>query len=147
MAETLCMMHMFRRVSARRKVEGLIRDGVGLQEARWPAPRTEEEAESLYSEIMEWVRGSMGGMRKPYGINHVALALACRDGQGNIVLSNALGVARPETYWGEEGERRIAGFLDDLESVPVSRRREVVGALLSLGDLAYAMNPGQAAVA
>lgn len=134
------MMHMFRRVSARRKVEGLIRDGVGLQECRWPAPRNEEEAQSLQSEIIDWIRGSMGGMRKPYGINHVALALACRDTHGNIVLTNALGVERSEAYWGEEGEQKVAGFLGDVEQVPISRRMEVVGALLSLGDLAYALH-------
>ncbi len=139
------MMHMFRRISARRKVEGLIREGVGLTECRWPAPRNERETLTLQGEITEWVRGSMGGMRKPYGINHVALALACRDSQGNIVLSNALGVARPDTYWGDEGERRIAGFLGDIEAVPISRRQEVVGALLSLGDLAFAIHEAKAA--
>lgn len=139
------MMHMFRRVSARRKVEGLIREGVGLQECRWPAPRNEEEALTLQSQITDWVRGSMGGMRKPYGINHVALALACRDSQGNIVLSNALGVARAETYWSDEGDKQIAGFIGDVESVPVGRRLEVIGALLSLGDLAYAMQGKPAA--
>lgn len=139
------MMHMFRRVTARRKVEGLIRDGVGLQECRWPAPRNQVEAQNLQAQITEWVRGSMGGMRKPYGINHVALALACRDTQGNIVLTNAMGVERSEAYWGEVGEQKIAGFLGDVEAVPVSRRMEVVGALLSLGDLAYAMHGKPAA--
>lgn len=139
------MMSMFRRISARRKVEGLIRDGVGLQENRWPAPRTDSEAERLSADILEWVRGSMGGMRRPYGINHVALALACRDSEGKVLVTNALGVARPETYWGHEGAERINGFLGDVESIPPRQRTEVVGALLSLGDLAYAIHEARAA--
>jgi hypothetical protein len=136
---------MFRRVTARRKVEGLIRDGIGLHERRWPAPRTEDEAAGLSHEILRWVRDSMVGMRRPYGINHVALAFACRDSSGSVVCSNALGVTASEVYWTPEGENRISGFLGDVEFVPVGRRGEIVAALLSLGDLAFAMHQPKAA--
>src|SRR5262249_31922088 len=139
------MMSVFRRVTARRKVEGLIRDGVGLTECRWPAPRTEEEAAGLTREITRWVRDSMASMRRPYGINHVALAFACRDSAGSVVCSNALGVSTSEVYWTPEGESRISGFLGDVEFVPVSRRGEIIGALLSLGDLAFALHAPKAA--
>ena len=91
--------------------------------------------------IQQWVCSSMATMRRPYGIDHVALALACRDSSGRVLLSNSLGVRRPSAFYGETGAEAIGAFFGDLEALPDHSRHEVVGALLSLGDLAYAMHP------
>ncbi|MEO8541106.1 MAG: hypothetical protein ABI577_15295, partial [bacterium] len=73
------MMALFARFSTHRKVEQLIRHGVGVREATWPLEDHAEPAtEALVADVIEWVRSSMGEMRRPYGIDHVALALAAR---------------------------------------------------------------------
>ncbi|MCK9517824.1 MAG: hypothetical protein M0R74_02175 [Dehalococcoidia bacterium] len=138
-AETHDAMLSFRKFSSRRRVERLIRDGVGLREASWPL--AEEAAapvrQVLTEDIVAWVREAMGEMRRPNGIDQVALALACRDGAGRVQLSNAFGVVRPKAFYEEDGVARVAAFLEDVEAVPATKRHEIVGALLSLGDIAY----------
>jgi len=137
-------MNIFRRNASRQRVERLIREGVGLNEASWTLAGGEVTAD-LHEGIVAWVRESMAAMRRPYGIDQVAVALACRDDDGQVVCSNSLGVVRPSAFYGSEGDDRIAAFLGDLDAVPAGKRREVVGALLSLGDLAYELNLPKAA--
>ncbi len=131
----------------RRRLQRLIRDGIGVRESAWALPPLDDAPgrARVVQEITGWVRASMGEMRRPYGIDHVALALACRDASGRIVCTNALGVIRPKAFYGDEGVDRITAFMDDLRSVPAAPRREVVGALLSLGDLAYELEFARAA--
>jgi hypothetical protein len=137
-------MSIFRRFSGRYRVERLIRDGVGVHEARWDLAAG-EVTPALRDSIIGWARQAMGAMRRPYGIDHVAVALACRDEEGRVVCSNSLGVVRPAAFYGDEAQDRVEAFLDDLDAIPQARRREVVGALLSLGDLAYEMGLTKAA--
>jgi hypothetical protein len=136
-------MALFRRFSTHRKVERLIRDGVGVREACW---RLEDEHhESLVEDVVGWVRTSMGGMRRPYGIDHIALALAARDDSGRVVCSNSLGVLRPGSFYGEEGAEQVRAFLGDARRAMNGRGGEMVGALLSLGDIAFELNGNAAA--
>lgn len=79
----------------------------------------------------------MSGMRRPYGIDHVALALAARDNSGKVVCSNSLGVLRPGSFYAEEGAEQVRAFLGDASRVMAGRPGEMVGALLSLGDIAF----------
>lgn len=139
-------MGFLRRPSPHRRVEQLIRRGVGIHEASWalPGPGKSATAE-LVEEIIGWVRRSMGEMRRPYGIDHVAFALACRDSAGTVLCSNSLGVIRPEVFYGPTGSDRVAAFFDDVRSVGDRHPDEVVGALLSLGDLAYEIDSSRAA--
>lgn len=99
----------------------------------------------LAADMVAWVRREMGGMRRPYGIDHVALALACRDASGAIVCSNSLGVVRPESFYSESGELRLREFLGDARRASADGPVEVVAALLSLGDIAFELNLGKAA--
>jgi hypothetical protein len=138
-------MHFVRRFLARRRVEELIREGVGVHEACWRVPAGEGDHHRLVEPILQWVRDSMVGMRRPYGIDHVALALACRDARGQIRCSNSSGVIRPAAFYSDDGRARIAAFLDDVDSVPADARTEVVAAVLSLGDLAYELDLPKAA--
>jgi hypothetical protein len=146
-ADTQGVILALRKLLTRRRLQRLIRDGVGVRESAWALPSLDDEpARALVvQEIAGWVRESMGEMRRPYGIDHVALALACRDASGRIVCTNSLGVIRPTAFYGHEGIDRIAAFMDDLRSVPAAPRGEVVGALLSLGDLAYQLDLARAA--
>ncbi len=140
-------MGFLRKPSPHRRVEQLIRRGVGIHEASWALPETQDEEApgELVLEIVSWVRRSMGEMRRPYGIDHVAFALACRDSSGTVLCSNSLGVIRPELFYTEEGNQRVAAFFRDVHAVRERSPGEVVGALLSLGDLAYEMESARAA--
>jgi hypothetical protein len=131
-------MHFFRKRQTRDTVEQLIRRGVGVREASWEF--TADGGRELLDSIVEWLQAAMGEMRRPYGLDQVAVALACRDGEGRVLCSNSLGVLRPGAFYGESGSDRIAAFLDDVKSVPRGQRHEIVGAVLSLGDIAHEMN-------
>lgn len=139
-------MGFLRSSSPHRRIEQLIRRGVGVQEASWALPEASESAPAeLVDEIIGWVRRAMGDMRRPNGIDQVAFALACRDGSGTVLCSNSLGVMRPEVFYSAAGAERVAAFLDDVRSVRDRNPAEVVGALLSLGELAYEIETARAA--
>lgn len=141
------ILPFLRRGTPQRRIEDAIRRGVGVTEFSWEAPAPGDAAARRLSveTILASIREAMGGMRRPYGIDHVALALACRDQEGHIVCANTLGVIRPASFYGPEGEDRIAAFLDDIESVPAHRRAWIDGALLSVGDLAFELAEPRAA--
>lgn len=118
-----------------------------MREACWQAEALGEAGadSELAADMVAWVRREMGAMRRPYGIDHVALALACRDSSGEIVCSNSLGVVRPESFYSENGELRLREFLGDARRAAIEGPVEVVAALLSLGDIAFELNVGRAA--
>ncbi len=118
-----------------------------MTEFSWEAPAAGDARarHGAIEAILRSIREAMGSMKRPYGINHVALALACRDRDGRVVFSNTLGVLRPESFYGDESESRIAAFLDDVESVPAEQRGRIDGALLSIGDLAFELSLQSAA--
>jgi hypothetical protein len=135
-----------RKKTTHQQVADLIRQGVGVHETTWPmAAEQPADCDDLIDQILEWVRESMSAMRRPYGIDHVALALACRDGSGTVLSSSSLGVIRPGSFYGVEGRERIAGFLSDVRFVGERGPAQVAGALLSLGDLAFELALARAA--
>ena len=139
-------MRFLRGPSPHRRVQQLIRRGVGIHEASWAWPAASESAApDLVEEIIGWVRRSMGEMRRPYGIDQVAFALACRDSSGTVLCSNSLGVIRPEVFYSAAGADRVAAFFEDVRAVRDRNPNEVVGALLSLGDLAYEIDSARVA--
>ncbi|MCC6382093.1 MAG: hypothetical protein IT304_06255 [Dehalococcoidia bacterium] len=146
LADNHRVMQFLRAPTTRRRVERLIRQGVGVREAAWQLPIDDtDNRQALVEQILAWVRDSMAAMRRPYGIDQVALALACRDAAGRVVCSNSFGVVHPALFYGAEGADRIASFFGDLGAVPLASRHEVVGALLSLGDIAYELSLPRAA--
>lgn len=139
------LLQRFNRPTTVRLAEA-VRSGVGVTECTWDLPgRMEPATAQLVPEIVDWVRETMSGMRRPYGIDHVAFALACRDRSGRIVCSSALGVMRPAVFYTDEGEDHVASFLSDVRFASPGDGAEIVGALLSLGDVAYELGIGQAA--
>lgn len=146
-ADNFGVIRSLRTALIRRRIQRLIRSGVGVHEASWKIQVAGDNQfrKAVVDDIARWVRESMGEMRRPYGIDHVALALACRDSAGRVRCSNSLGVIRPSAFYGVEGSCRIDAFFDDIESTRVDRPFEIVGALLSLGDLAYELDLARAA--
>jgi hypothetical protein len=135
----------FSRNSTRRLTDA-VRNGVGVRERSWQLPPRWERGTSVVSdEILRWVRDAMGSMRRPYGIDQVALALACRDAKGRIVCSNSLGVLKPGAFYTNEGATRVEAFLDDVGFADPGDGAEIIAALLSLGDVAYEMGRAKAA--
>ncbi len=131
-------MALFARFSTHRKVEQLIRNGVGIRESTWQiGDHGPETKDALIDGVIRWVRSSMGEMRRPYGIDHVALALAARDREGKVLCSNSLGVLRPASFYADDGPEQIRAFLLDAERSMRGAPGEMVGALLSLGDIAF----------
>lgn len=142
------MLNRFlRKKDTHARVESLIRQGVGVHETTWAMSAGDEPGASdeIVQQILDWVRESMSMMRRPYGIDHVALALACRDRSGNVLSSSSLGVIRPGSFYGDEGRNRIAAFLSDVRFVGERAPAQIAVALLSLGDIAFELNLAQAA--
>jgi len=124
--------------SPTRRLTRAVRDGVGVRESSWPLPgRTEPGSDVLIEDIVDWARDTMSAMRRPYGIDHIAFALACKDAKGHVVCSSALGVMRPSVFYSDEGSDRVAAFLADVRFADPGEDAQIVGALLSLGDVAY----------
>lgn len=123
-------------------MRALIRQGVGIHAHVWPLdqPLEADGGGSMAATILAWVKQTMAAMRRPYGIDHVVLALGCRDGAGRLAVSNATGVLWPGDFYSATGEERIAAFLADVEAIPPEGRAELVATLLSLGDMAYALD-------
>lgn len=116
-----------------------------MHEASWRLDtHGPDAADALVDDVVSWVRTSMAAMRRPYGIDHVALALAARDDSGRVVCTNSLGVLRPQSFYGEAGPEHVRAFLGDAARAMEGRPGDMVGALLSLGDIAYELR-GKAA--
>ncbi len=139
------MLRVLRNRSTRRQVEQLIRAGVGVQEAAWPFESPVGENVELAAAIEGWVREALGRIRRPNGVDRVALAFACRDEAGQVGCSNATGLVSPALFYSPDGMAAITGFLTDASAVPAARRKEVVCALVSLGDLVYELDGARAA--
>jgi len=141
------VLEPIRRWNATRRLVKAVRQGVGLQEATWimPPPGDDAAAALVVDEIAGWVREAMATMRRPYGIDHVAVALACRDAAGKVVCSNSLGVVRPAAFYGADGPARLRAFLDDAFFAGPGEGAEIIAAMLSLGEVAYELNGEKAA--
>lgn len=123
----------------------MVRRGTGVHEATWAASGRPERTDALAEEIVRWVRMAMGEMRRPHGINQVALALSCRDASGNVVRRTSFGVVQPDLFYRDEGGSRVAAFIREARGIAASEPREIGALLLSLGDLAYELDAIRAA--
>lgn len=140
-------MFFFRSRNSSDRIRALIRRGVGLREQAWPAPplASPESRDRLAAEVLEFVREEMATMRRPHGIDQVALALSCQDASGRVLCSSSLGVVRPIDFYGDEAATGIRGFMDDAAAVSAGGAIEVAAALVCLGDIAYALAGSRAA--
>ena len=84
----------------------------------------------------------MGRTLRPYGIDQMAVGLACAPPQGEAFATVSLGVFRPVEYYAQGGTRQqIEDFVRALPLEVINRHHEPVrlaAALFSWGDLARA---------
>lgn len=118
-----------------------------MQEMSWTMPRQEspESGEAAVEAIVTWVREAVATMRRPYGLDHVAVAFACRDSDGRVLCSNTLGVVRPAVFYSDEGAQRVREFMVDAWHAGPREGAQIVGALLSLGEVAHELGIARAA--
>ncbi len=131
----------------RRRIEDSIRSGTGLSKQDWVLEQAVLETshvERLTEEILEWCRERISETRRPYGIDQLALALACAVPGGDPLASTTFGVFRPVDFYGEDGVGdRIEHFVRSIRVEDLNRRIaegasgiRFAAALFSWGDVA-----------
>jgi hypothetical protein len=127
----------------RSRVQDSIRRGTGLSRGEWVLedhPLDELVVARLHGDIVEWCRERISESRRPYGIDQMALAVACAEPGGQPLDSKTFGVFRPIEFYEEAGvAERIGEFVRGVDLAGVSERRGTVrfaAALFSWGDVA-----------
>lgn len=137
------LLRRFRPDPLRARVEDSIRRGTGLSKQEWllgDEPLDERDIEQLADQIVTWCRGRIAATRRPYGIDQMALAIACAVPGGQPIASTTFGVFRPVEFYEESGvEERVRTYLGGLP-LPVLNDRSggirFAAALFSWGDVA-----------
>lgn len=137
------LLDRFRPDPLRARVEASIRSGTGLSRREWlmgPDLLSEQDMHRLSEEIAEWCRERMAVSRRPYGIDQMALAVACAEPGGSPIASTTFGVFRPVEFYTPDGvAERLEAYLRALAEGELAERRGVVrfaAALFSWGDVA-----------
>jgi len=137
------LMDRFRPDTLRARVEASIRRGTGLSRREWlldAEPLTEVTMQQLSDEIVDWCRDRMAASRRPYGIDQMALAVACAEPGGEPRASTTFGVFRPVEFYVEDGiAARLEEYLHTLPLADLNTRSGPIRfavALFSWGDVA-----------
>ena len=131
----------------RSRIRESIRAGTGLSKADWvlDGPTIEPAAvDQLIEDITTWCRERIATIRRPYGIDQLALAVACAPPGGDPLASRTFGVFRPVDFYAEDGiPDRIGEFV---RAIPPDRLNAEIAAgasgirfaaaLFSWGDIA-----------
>ena len=137
------LIERFRPDPLRARVEASIRRGTGLSRREWlmgPPPLTPGDMQTLSDDILEWCRERMAATRRPYGIDQMALAVACAEPGGEPLSSTTFGVFRPVEFYAADGVgQEVEAYLHGLPLNALNRRAERIrfaAALFSWGDVA-----------
>lgn len=138
------LLDRFRPDPLRTRVEASIRRGTGLFKHEWlvgeDGPVNSPEIQRLSDLIVEWCRDRMAETRRPYGIDQMALAVACAIPGGPPLASTTFGVFRPVEFYTEGGVAdRVEGYLHSLSVAELNRQPRPIrfaAALFSWGDVA-----------
>jgi len=137
------LLRRFRPDPLRARVEDSIRRGTGLSKQEWllgDEPLAPRDIEQLADQIVTWCRGRIAATRRPYGIDQMALAIACAEPGGQPIASTTFGVFRPVEFYEESGvEERVRAYLAELPLEALNRRAggiRFAAALFSWGDVA-----------
>jgi len=137
------LLRRFRPDPLRARVEDSIRRGTGLSKQEWllsTEPLARADIEQLADQVIEWCRGRIAATRRPYGIDQMALAIACAEPGGQPLASTTFGVFRPVEFYEADGvEQRVRTYLGGLPLEELSGRPTGVrfaAALFSWGDVA-----------
>ena len=128
--------------SLRARVEDSIRRGTGLLKGEWvldDLPIDDDDIAATTEEMLAWCRDRIAETRRPYGIDQLALAVACAEPGGSPLASATFGVFRPAEFYQEGGVAdRLKLFMKSLRVEELNRRTAVrfAAALFSWGDVA-----------
>jgi hypothetical protein len=133
----------FRPDPVRRRVEASLQRGTGLHRGEWLLAAEDIDAQTaarVSDDILEWCRERMSAMRRPYGIDQMALAVACAEPGSVPLASQTFGVFRPADFYREDGvAERVSAFVSgiDLSSAAgFEQGLRFAAALFSWGDVA-----------
>ena len=93
----LRFLRKLRRDPLRARVEASIRRGTGLRKGEWLLTEMPADADlvaSLASEIVDWCQEQIGETRRPYGVDQLALAVACAEPGGGFYAHAVVAVCR-----------------------------------------------------
>ena len=99
------LLRRFRPDPLRARVEASIRRGTGLRKNEWlidELPIDRADIEETLERILDWCRDEISHTRRPYGIDQMALAVACAEPGGVTFASATFGIFRPVDIAGEE---------------------------------------------
>ncbi len=137
------LLRRFRPDPLRARVEDSIRRGTGLSKEEWllgAAPLAIADLERLAEQIIVWCRARIAETRRPYGIDQMALAIACAEPGGQPIASTTFGVFRPIEFYEDAGvEDRVRAYLAELPLDVLNQRAggiRFAAALFSWGDVA-----------
>ncbi|HWO94114.1 MAG TPA: hypothetical protein VNL92_05060 [Dehalococcoidia bacterium] len=137
---------LFRRRAIERQIEKCIRDGTGLRQEQWVWPESdaigEDDLAVMSDAIVQWCRDTMAGLRRPHGIDHVALSVACAHAGSPPMASMTLEVFRPLDFYQEGGPReQLETFIRGLDVQTLNEPRHPIrfaAALFSWGEVTWA---------
>ena len=140
------LSNLFRRLrhdTLRTRVEDSIKRGTGLSKSEWlltDSPFDDADIDDLTQEMIGWCQQRIAESRRPYGIDQMALAVACAVPGGRPLASASFGVFRPVEFYAEGGVAdRLGHFLRSIHLDDLNRRSTGVrfaAALFSWGDIA-----------
>ncbi len=139
----LRFLRRLRRDPLRAKVRAAIRRGTGLRKGEWlleEMPADAARVESVATDIVEWCQEQIGQTRRPYGIDQLALAVACAEPGGDSIASATFGIFKPVDFYRDGGvAERVSAFIRDTGAEHLQQRDSAVrfaAALFSWGDVA-----------
>jgi len=100
------LLRRFRQNAAESKVREAVEAGVGVYHTCWELGGDGATAlgpDDLDSMVVEWARGTMAEMRRPYGLDYVTLALALMTLENEETVRYSFGVLRPSDFC-EDGQ-------------------------------------------
>lgn len=137
------LFERFRPPTVRAQVESAIRRGTGLHRNEWEIAGPDGASDALAviaEEMVAWCREEMSRTRRPYGIDQLALAVACAREGGPVVSSETFGVFRPVDFYTEGGiAERIDAFVHAVPETEFTAGpwpMRFAAALFSWGDVA-----------
>jgi hypothetical protein len=137
--------------SVARKIISARRTGEGTYYTEWNHDGTEAAGvDAVIESIVSWCRQTVGGCRRPWGIDHFDLTLAfavAGNASDRRVRSTRFHELRPIDLYAPDGlAQQIGTFLSRVlhEDGPLPRKVMHTGAaLFSWGDAAHAALPAQ----
>jgi hypothetical protein len=130
------------RDSIRDRVEQSISRGTGLRKSECVLDRHPIDVDVMAATteaMLSWSRDCIAETRRPYGIDQMALAVACAEPGATPLASASFGVFRPVEFYEDGGVAdRVTAFMQNLRVDDLDQRSSVrfAAALFSWGDVA-----------